>query len=125
MKTVIIIEDEKDAKETLKEYLSSYPELAIIAECENGKDAIEKINKLCPDILFLDIHLPGINGFQVMEQLTHKPAVVITSAFGFYAAKAFNYEVLDYLLKPFCEERFAVAMKKVRLVLSGPTETSQ
>ena len=117
MNTVIIIEDEKDARETLREHLSSYRDLVIVGECDNGMEGIEKINALRPDILFLDIHLPGINGFQVLQQLVHKPSIIITSAFEAYAAKAFNYDAIDYLLKPFCAERFAIAIKKVKLAL--------
>jgi two-component system, LytTR family, response regulator len=114
MKTVIIIEDEKDARQVIRECLLPYNDLVLICECDNGKDAIEKINELRPDIIFLDVQLPGLNGFEVIDRLQHKPSVVITTAHEDYAIKAFNYEVADYVLKPFERARLEAAITKAK-----------
>lgn len=112
MRTVVIIEDEQDARDTMRQYLQLYPELVLLNECDNGRQAIECVNSLKPDIVFIDIHLPGIHGFQVIEQFMYKPAIIISSAFIGYALKAFNYDAIDYLLKPFSADRFDVAVGK-------------
>lgn len=110
--TTIIIDDEKLAREITKGYLAKHPNIEILAECSNGFDAIKKINELKPDIIFLDIQMPKISGFEMLELLEEPPAIIFTTAFDHYAIKAFEVNAVDYLLKPFSEERFNEALKK-------------
>jgi len=109
---VIIIDDEKLAREITKSYLSKVPEVEIIAECSHDFDAIKKINENKPDLIFLDIQMPKINGFEMLELLDDPPAIIFTTAYDQFAIKAFEVSAVDYLLKPFSEERFNTALKK-------------
>lgn len=113
MQSVIIIDDEEDARLLIRQHMLPYPEFRIVGECANGPDAVEYINQLRPDIVFLDIHIPVLNGFQVISQLTYAPQIIITTCYDKYALKAFDNDVIDYLLKPFSAERFAIAMSKI------------
>jgi len=108
----IIIDDEKLAREITKGYLSKHTEINIIAECSNGFDAIKKINEEKPDLIFLDIQMPKISGFEMLELLEDPPAIIFTTAYDQYAIKAFEVSAVDYLLKPFSEERFNDALNK-------------
>jgi two-component system LytT family response regulator len=110
--SAIIIDDEKLAREITKDYLSKNPEVEILAECSNGFDAIKKINELKPDLIFLDIQMPKISGFEMLELVEEPPVIIFTTAFDQYAIKAFEVNAADYLLKPFSEERFNNALKK-------------
>jgi two-component system LytT family response regulator len=109
----MIIDDEKDAQELIKEYLGCYTNFQILGICENGRDAVLQINACKPDIIFLDVNLPCFDGFQVITQLTHEPQVIMTTAHDYYAVKAFDHDAIDYLLKPFSLERFEMALKKI------------
>jgi len=109
---VIIIDDEKLAREITKSYLAKVPEIEVIAECSNGFDAIKKINEEHPDLIFLDIQMPKISGFEMLELLEDPPAIIFTTAYDQFAIKAFEVSAVDYLLKPFSEERFNAALKK-------------
>ena len=108
----IIVEDEYLARDLLKRYLSNHDDLIVIDECENGFQAVKSINELKPDLIFLDIQLPKINGFEVLELLDYKPQIIFTTAYDEYAVKAFELNAIDYLLKPFSKERFDGAIKK-------------
>lgn len=108
----IIIDDEKLARELLMEFLEPFNDIEIVAECSNGKDAIEKIESLKPQLIFLDVQMPGMDGFDVLESIEHKPYVVFTTAYDQYAIKAFDKNAIDYLLKPLDEERFNVAVNR-------------
>ena len=108
----IIIDDEHLARSITKSYLSKHPEIEIVAECSNGFDAIKKINEEKPDLIFLDIQMPKINGFEMLELLEDPPAIIFTTAYDQFAIKAFEVSAVDYLLKPFSEERFNEALKK-------------
>jgi len=108
----IIIDDESLARTITKDYLSPKNELEIIAECSNGFEAIKKINELKPDMIFLDIQMPKLNGFEVLELLEEHPVIIFTTAYDNYAIKAFEVNAADYLLKPFSEERFNEALEK-------------
>lgn len=109
----IIIDDEKLAREIVKNYCSQIDELEIIDECGNGFDGIKSINSNKPDLIFLDIQMPKLNGFEMLELIEDKPKIIFTTAFDQYALKAFEVNAIDYLLKPFSEERFADAVNKV------------
>ena len=113
IKTCIIVDDEKLARDLLEEYLSKYSDISIVATCKNGKEAIAEIENQKPDILFLDVHMPGINGFDVLENINHKPQIIFTTAYDKYAVKAFEKNAVDYLLKPIEEERFRRSINKV------------
>ncbi len=110
--TCLIVDDEKLARELLREYLEGFPEIEIIGECEKGNEAVEAINKQKPDILFLDVQMPGMNGFDVLEEIDHEPYVIFTTAYDQYAIKAFEKNAVDYLLKPLDEERFRLAVNR-------------
>ena len=111
---VIIADDEEDAKSLLKEYISDYPEFEIISECINGFETIAKIDQLEPDIVFLDIQMPKINGFEMLELIEEPPAVIFVTAFDEYAIRAFELHAVDYLLKPFTQARFEAAVEKAK-----------
>lgn len=109
----IIVDDEHLAREIIKKYLSNHDDIEIIAECSNGFDAIKEITEKKPDLVFLDIQMPKLNGFEMLELLDEQPAIIFTTAFDNYAIKAFEVNAVDYLLKPFSEERFNEALNKV------------
>jgi two-component system, LytTR family, response regulator len=111
--TCIIIDDEKLARDLLREYLESFDTIELIAECAKGTEAVDKINKMKPDLIFLDVQMPGMNGFDVLEEIDHEPYVIFTTAYDQYAIKAFEKNAVDYLLKPLDEERFRLAVNRV------------
>lgn len=113
MQKVIIIDDETAARKMIVEYLSFHPEFIIIGEENNGIDGIKLINKFRPDLLFLDIQMPGLNGFEVIHRLDYLPNIIFATAYDEYAIKAFEVNAVDYLLKPFTKERFDWAINKI------------
>jgi len=112
MSKIIIIDDEPLARSIVKEYLQKHPELELVAECGDGFEGIKAIQQYQPDLVFLDIQMPKINGFEMLELLEQPPAVIFTTAFDEYAIKAFEAHAIDYLLKPFNQERFNKAVAK-------------
>ena len=112
MTKAIIIDDEPLARSLVREYLQSYPDIEIAAECNDGFEGVKAIQQFAPDMIFLDIQMPKINGFEMLELLDDKPGVIFTTAFDEYAIKAFEARAIDYLLKPFSRERFDMAMQK-------------
>lgn len=120
--TAIIVEDSRLARNELKDLLKVIPEVEIIAEAENADIAFELINSQNPDLIFLDIQLPGKDGFQLLEMLENVPMVVFTTAFDEFAIKSFEYNTLDYLLKPINPKRLFQAIEKVKLKLAEKTE---
>jgi two-component system LytT family response regulator len=112
MSKVIIIDDEPLARSILKEFISKYPDLEIAEECNDGFEGVKAIQQHQPDLIFLDIQMPKINGFEMLELIEQPPAVIFTTAFDEYAIKAFEAHAIDYLLKPFSEERFDKAIQK-------------
>jgi two-component system LytT family response regulator len=109
---VIIIDDEPLARSIVKEYLQSFPDIHIVAECNDGFDGMKAILQYEPDLIFLDIQMPKINGFEMLELIENPPAVIFTTAFDEFAIKAFELNATDYLLKPFGKERFDKALVK-------------
>ncbi|HXG37819.1 MAG TPA: response regulator [Bacteroidota bacterium] len=107
----IIVDDEELARSVVREHLESHPEIEIVAECTNGFDAVKAITELKPDLLFLDIQMPKLNGFEVLELIDHPCAVIFVTAYDQYALKAFEVHAVDYLLKPFTKERFEKALQ--------------
>jgi two-component system, LytTR family, response regulator len=125
MLRALIIDDEPLARQIVKEYLEKYAEIEVIGECGDGFDGVKKITELKPDLIFLDIQMPKINGFEMLELLDEIPAVIFTTAFEEFALKAFDINALDYLLKPFSEERFAKAIQKWQLTLKNESGNNQ
>jgi two-component system, LytTR family, response regulator len=109
----LIIDDERLARTELTRLLAPFKEIEIAGEAVNAEDALEKINNLDPDILFLDIQMPGKNGFELLEELDTVPNVIFTTAYDEYALKAFEYNALDYLVKPIEPKRLEDAIKKL------------
>lgn len=112
MTKVILIDDEPLAREVVKEYLEEYPEIQIIAQCSDGFEGVKAIALHQPDLIFLDIQMPKITGFEMLELIEQRPGVIFTSAFDEYAIKAFEAHAIDYLLKPFSKDRFKKAVEK-------------
>ncbi len=109
----LIIDDEKLARDIIKNYLTNCKEIELIGEASNGFDALKKINTLKPDLIFLDIQMPKLNGFELLELIDNPPLIIFTTAYDEFAIKAFEVSATDYLLKPFSESRFNEAIKKV------------
>lgn len=112
MKKVIIIDDEPLARSIVVEYLQDYGDFTLVAECNDGFQGVKAVMQHKPDLLFLDIQMPKLNGFEMLELLDEAPSVIFTTAFDEYAIKAFETNAIDYLLKPFSKERFDLAIEK-------------
>jgi len=110
---VIIVDDEHLARALLREYLRDHPEVEIVAECANGFEAVKAIGELAPDLVFLDIQMPKLDGFEVVELAGARTRYVFVTAYDQFALKAFEVRALDYLLKPFSRERLAQALANV------------
>lgn len=120
----VIVEDSRLARNEIKELLKQHPELDLVGEAENVDEGYELINKTKPDLLLLDINMPEKDGFELLEMLDEVPITVFTTAFDEYAIKSFEYNALDYLLKPINDKRFSQAIEKVKVKLeSNPEET--
>ena len=110
----VIVDDEELARVLLKEQLLAAGGVEIVAECANGFEAVKAVGELHPDLLFLDIQMPKLDGFEVLELIDPPPAVIFVTAYDQYALKAFDANAVDYLLKPFAEDRLAAALEKAR-----------
>lgn len=115
----IIIDDEKLARDLLMEFLEPYPEIEVVAQCSKGKEAVAKIDELEPKLIFLDVQMPGMDGFDVLEAIEHKPYVIFTTAYDQYAIQAFDKNAIDYVLKPLDEDRFKLAIKRATQRISA------
>ena len=113
MKKVLIADDEKAGRQLIKEYLEGFPDLILIAEVNNGVDAVKEINKFKPDLVFLDVQMPGFTGFEVLTRLEEIPNIIFSTAYDKYALQAFEVHAIDYLLKPYTKERFTKAIEKL------------
>lgn len=109
---VVLIDDEPLARSIVTEYLQAFPEITIAQECNDGFEGIKAITQHKPDLIFLDIQMPKINGFEMLELIEQPPSVIFTTAFDEYAIKAFESRAIDYLLKPFSKDRFEKAVRK-------------
>ena len=127
--TALIVDDEPLARERLRTLLAAEPDLEVLGECVNGREAVTAVKKQRPDLLFLDIQMPELDGFQTLAQLTQPmPAVIFVTAFDEHAVRAFEVHALDYLLKPFKPARFRAALTRAREQLakkSGGDDTSK
>jgi two-component system LytT family response regulator len=113
----VIVDDEELARGFLREMLSTHPEIEIAAECPNGFEAVKAIGETSPDLLFLDVQMPKLDGFEVLELIDPGPVVIFVTAYDQYAMRAFDAHAVDYLLKPFSRERFERALERARLHL--------
>lgn len=114
MKKVVIVDDEAAGRKLLKQYLEDYPELVVLGEANNGVDAVKMINEYKPDLVFLDIQMPGMTGFDVLTHLDELPQIIFSTAYDQYALKAFEVHAVDYLLKPYTKDRFKVAVERLK-----------
>src|SRR5215468_9184785 len=119
---VLIVDDEPAARRGVRQLLAVFPEFAVAGECRNGAEALAALDASAPDVVFLDIQMPGVDGFEVIRRRTAErmPAVVFLTAFDHFAIRAFEAQALDYLVKPVSEARFAATMNRVTRQLRGP-----
>ena len=117
---IAIVDDERAARDALREYLSGEPDVEIVAECANGFEAVKAVANLHPDLLLLDVQMPKLDGFEVLELVGRETAVIFTTAYDEYALRAFEVHAIDYLLKPFGPERLRDALVRARERLARP-----
>ncbi|MES2041405.1 MAG: LytTR family DNA-binding domain-containing protein [Pseudomonadota bacterium] len=121
---VLIVDDEELARRLSLEYLRSHLDIEVIGECETGQEAVDAISKLNPDLVLLDIQMPQLSGLEVLEVTGRRSGVIFTTAYDQYALKAFDLHAVDYLLKPFSQQRFDEALSKARKLLAEQTPSS-
>ena len=114
IKTAFIAEDEPLARETLRDAVNQRPELRLIGEAADGASALEQINRLQPEVLFMDIQMPEMTGLEVLKRISYHPSIIFTTAYDQYAVAAFELNAIDYLLKPFTRERFDAAVDRLQ-----------
>lgn len=123
---ILIVDDEPLARDRIREMLKNDPEVQCIREARNGREAIEAVKELAPDIVFLDVQMPDLDGFAVLKQLAAPlPIIVFVTAYDRYAVRAFDVHAVDYLMKPFNRERFAEAWRHAKDHLKRPTHERQ
>lgn len=110
----IIVDDESLARDLIRDFLKEFDDVEILADCQNGFEALKAIQELNPNLVFLDIQMPKIDGFELLDVLENKPEIIFTTAYDQYALKAFEQNAVDYLLKPFSKERFRQAVEKAK-----------
>ncbi len=116
---VLIVDDEHLAREIIGGYLKDDEEIEIIGECSNGFEGFKQINELAPDLIFLDVMMPKLTGFEMLELIDNPPVIIFSTAYDEYAIKAFEQNTVDYLLKPYTKERFVEAVEKAKMKLSS------
>ena len=116
----LIVEDEPHPRRALRELVLDVDWLELVGEAADGRQAVERIDELQPDLLFLDVQMPELSGIEVLERVKHQPAVVFTTAFDRYAVAAFELEAIDYLIKPFGRKRFRATLDRIRRRLAQP-----
>jgi DNA-binding LytR/AlgR family response regulator len=122
---VLIVDDEELARARIRDLLSQIAETEVVGEAENGLRAVEMIRELSPDVVILDIQMPGMDGFEVIDALTDVPLIIFATAFDEYAIKAFEINSVDYLLKPIAKERLAEAIERARSLVGGQGDLSE
>jgi two-component system, LytTR family, response regulator len=110
----LLVDDERIARQELRRLLAAHPEIEIVGEARNGEEALAAVVQLTPDLVFLDIQMPGMTGFELLEKLDDVPQIIFTTAYDEYAVKAFETNALDYLMKPIAPERLAASLRKVK-----------
>lgn len=122
MLKVLLIDDETPARQLLRQYLSEHTELVILGEANNGVDAVRMIKDLQPEVIFLDVQMPGLTGLEVLAHLDELPLIIFSTAYDQYALKAFELHAVDYLLKPYTKERFETAIAHLSKRIQQPQE---
>lgn len=122
---VIIVDDEALARQVLREHLTARGDVEIIAECANGFEAVKAISELQPDLILLDVQMPKLDGFEVLELVGRSVPVVFCTAYDEFAVRAFEVHAVDYLLKPFSEERVGQAIERAKERLGHPHDQEQ
>ncbi|HVW98098.1 MAG TPA: LytTR family transcriptional regulator DNA-binding domain-containing protein [Mucilaginibacter sp.] len=125
MKKALVIDDEPLARMVVLEYLQGFPQIEVLQECNDGFEGLKAIQQHQPDLIFLDVQMPKINGFEMLELVENPPAVIFTTAFDEYAIKAFEAHAVDYLLKPFNKDRFNKAIEKYLATAVEATTTKK
>lgn len=115
--TAIVIDDEAPAREVIKNYLQDFPQIELLCECSDGFQGLKMIGELQPQLVFLDIQMPKLTGFEMLEVMDEKPVVIFSTAYDQYALKAFEVSAADYLLKPYSRARFAEAVNRAFLLM--------
>lgn len=110
---VIVVEDSRLAREGLVRMLQDYPELTVVGQADHAGSALTLVNETHPDVIFLDIHMPGGSGFELLEKLSYLPQIIFTTAYSEHAIRSFDFNTIDYLLKPISKERLTVAINKL------------
>src|SRR5690242_1599840 len=126
--TALIVDDEPAARRGVRQLLAAFPEFAVVGECRTGAEALASLDARRPDVVFLDVQMPGIDGFEVIRRRTPErmPAIVFLTAFDQFALRAFEAEALDYLVKPVSEARFSATMRRLtRQLRSAPSTTRE
>ena len=121
----IIVEDESPARELIKAFLKSHDNIDLLMECDNGFDGVKAINENKPDVVFLDIQMPKLTGFEMIELLDEIPEIIFTTAYDQFAIKAFELSAVDYLMKPFSKKRFDEAIEKVFQRISTKSDSRE
>lgn len=122
MITALIIDDEEPARNLIRNYLARHREIKLLGECRDGFEGFKMIQELRPELIFLDVQMPKLTGFELLEILDNPPAVIFTTAFDEFAIKAFEMNAVDYLLKPFAQERFDAALQKAAVKISTKSQ---
>ena len=125
LRKVVVIDDEAPARQLLREYLAEYPDLVVVGEAANGVDALRIIREHRPELIFLDIQMPGLTGLDVLARLDELPLVIFSTAYDQYALEAFELHAVDYLLKPYARTRFATAIDRLHLRTAAPSAQPQ
>ncbi len=120
--TALIIDDEAPARDVIRHYLGDYDDIAVAAECANGFEGLKKLAEMQPDLLFLDIQMPKLTGFELLELLDDPPVIIFSTAYDEFALKAFEVSAADYLLKPYSRERFAEAIARAKLFMQDQSK---
>lgn len=121
----IIVDDEDLGRSIIKEYLTQHPNIEILSECRDAHEALQAIEKFHPDLIFLDIQMPEINGFELLDMLDEKPKVIFSTAYDQYAIQAFEVNAIDYLLKPYDSDRFTMAVERAVNSLLSKRESDE
>lgn len=121
---VIVVDDEILGRKIICEFLAAHPDIQIMAECKNAHEAFQAVDRFKPELIFLDIQMPEINGFEFLAALDEKPQVIFSTAYDQYAIKAFEVNAIDYLLKPFDQERFDTALERAKNNLRNQQEAT-
>jgi two-component system LytT family response regulator len=120
---ILIVDDELPAREMIKHYLQDFPEVAVVGEADNGFDAMKMIRELTPQLVFLDVQMPKLTGFEMLELMDSYPEIIFSTAFDQYAIRAFEMNAVDYLLKPYSKDRFRTALQKALAKINSGTVT--